>query len=154
MVESPAIGVPKVRRMIAADVDTVATIEGATFSSPWKADTFLHLLDGSGPELWVLDLEGDGGVGYAVLWCILDEAELANIAVDARFRGRGWGRLLLEALLERARERGVKTVYLEVRVSNEGAMRLYLDFGFEKVGVRRDYYTRPREDAVMMARRM
>jgi ribosomal-protein-alanine N-acetyltransferase len=91
-----------------------------------------------------------GVIGYAVLWCIMDQGELANMAITPAFRGRGLGRLLLSRVLDTARERGIEAVFLEVRVSNERASRLYEQFGFVDVGKRRDYYDSPREDARVM----
>jgi len=139
-----------VRRLAPEDVDAVVAIETEAFSSPWRRDTFLDLVDRPGLELLVMEEPGVGIVGYAVLWCILDQGELANMAISARFRGRGLGSFLLERVLETARERGVETVFLEVRVSNESASRLYTRFGFSDVGVRRAYYDHPREDARVM----
>jgi len=87
-----------------------------------------------------------------VLWCILDQGELANMAITQSFRRRGLGGFLLARVLDVARERGIETMYLEVRASNEVALKLYTRFGFTDVGVRRAYYERPKEDArVMMA---
>lgn len=140
--------------MTAADVHRVAEIEAASFSSPWKAETFESLLDRPGAELWVLDEPDAGVVGYAVLWCILDQGELANIAVVEGHRGQGHGRYLLGRVLDIARERGVESLYLEVRVSNAAALDLYRSFGFQDVGVRKKYYDHPVEDALLLVRRL
>lgn len=153
----PGVGAPShvtPRRMRAEDVERVVAIETEAFTSPWKADTFETLLDRPGAELWVLDDRGVGVVGYAVLWCILDQGELANIAVVPSHRGRGHGTQLLTHVLSVARERGVQTLYLEVRVSNTRAAELYARFGFTQVGVRRNYYEDPREDAILMMMRL
>lgn len=151
-VASPAP--PVARRMVADDVARVSAIEAEAFSNPWKADTFNTLLGRPGAELWVLDDPHAGVVAYAVLWCILDQAELANIAVMAGHRRRGHGRQLLELVLSVAVRRGVKSIYLEVRASNEGAARLYRNFGFTHMGVRRDYYDHPVEDAILMVAKL
>ena len=142
------------RKMTAADVDAVAALEAATFTAPWKPDTFQSLLDRSGAELWVLDDPDAGVVAYAVVWCILDQGELANIAVAESHRGKGLGRYLLGKVLDVARERGVQSLYLEVRGSNEGAIELYRSFAFTQVGVRKKYYDKPVEDALIMVRRL
>lgn len=142
------------RRMRPEDVAQVVAIETEAFTSPWRADTFETLLDRPGAELWVLDDRTDGVVGYAVLWCILDQGELANIAIVASRRGRGHGSHLLSHVLDVARSRGVQTLYLEVRVSNKRAADLYRRFGFTQIGVRRDYYDAPREDALLMMMRL
>lgn len=143
-----------VRPMAPTDVERVAAIEAAAFTSPWKAETFLTLLERPGAELWVLE-EAEGGVlGYAVLWCILDQGELANIAIVDGHRGKGYGTYLLTRVIDVARDRGVESLYLEVRVSNTGAADLYRRFGFEQIGVRRNYYDSPREDALLMVLRL
>jgi len=139
-----------VRRLSPADVDAVVAIETEAFTSPWRRETFLDLLDRPGLELLVMEDRDAGVIGYAVLWCIMDQGELANMAVAPAFRGRGLGGFLLSRVLETARERGVEAVFLEVRVSNGRASRLYERFGFTDVGTRRDYYDSPREDARVM----
>lgn len=142
------------RRMDAVDVERVARIEADSFTAPWRADTFEHLLDRPGCELWVLDDPEAGVVGYAVLWCILDQGELANIAVVESHRGQGHGAYLLGRIMDVARTRGVETLYLEVRLSNTGAAELYRSFGFTEVGRRKKYYDKPVEDALMMAAKL
>jgi ribosomal-protein-alanine N-acetyltransferase len=144
----------RARHMAAADVERVAEMERSTFSSPWKADTFEALLERPGAELWVLEHSTDGVIGYFVLWCILDQGELANIAVAEAHRGKGYGAFLLQRVVDLARERGVETVYLEVRVSNAAAAKLYADFGFTQVGLRKKYYDHPVEDGMVMMLRV
>ncbi len=136
-----------VRPMEAADVERVVAIETEAFTSPWSAETFETLLGRDGAELWVLDLPDAPVVGYAMLWCILDQGELANIAIAAEWRGRSLGAFLLDRVLEVARDRGVRSLYLEVRESNAVARHLYGSRGFIEVGRRADYYDHPREDA-------
>jgi len=145
---------PAVRLMEAGDVERVAAIEGASFSSAWQADTFRTLLHRPGAELWVLDSLHDGVIGYSVLWCILDQGELANIAIADGHRGRGLGALLLGRMLDVGRAQNVASVYLEVRSSNEAAVGLYERFGFVHIGVRKSYYNKPREDALVMLARL
>jgi ribosomal-protein-alanine N-acetyltransferase len=140
--------------MQVADVARVAAIEAASFSSAWKPHTFISLLDTSGPELWVLEHPEDGVIGYFVLWCVMDQAELANIAVADGHRGHGLGAVLFERMLDVGRKRGVTSVYLEVRASNEAAIGLYERFGFTQIGVRKRYYDQPREDALVMLLRL
>jgi ribosomal-protein-alanine N-acetyltransferase len=131
-------------------VDAVVAIETDAFSSPWRRETFLDLVGRPNLELLVMEDRDAGIIGYAVLWCIMDQGELANMAVTPAFRGRGLGGFLLARVLETAGERGIEAVFLEVRVSNERASRLYERFGFVDVGTRRDYYDSPREDARVM----
>ncbi len=139
-----------IRALRSEDVEAVAAIEREAFTTPWEPRTFAGLLDRSGVELVVMTDATDAVIGYSVLWCILDQGELANIAIAPGFRGRGLGARLLEHVLERARARGVRKVFLEVRASNEAAHALYARFGFEEVGRRRGYYERPQEDALVL----
>lgn len=140
----------QVRAMRAEDVDAVVEIETEAFSNPWRRETFLELIGRRNLELLVMEHGEEGIVGYAVLWCILDQGELANLAIAPPMRGRGLGARLLARVLEVAREHGVETMYLEVRASNAQALELYRRFGFSQVGLRRAYYDHPREDAFIL----
>lgn len=142
-----AVGPVVLRPMRAGDVERVAELERACFTTPWKADTFRSLLEREPAVLTVAERASGEVVGYAVLWCFGEEAELANIAVVEEMRGRGYGSELLDAVLETARERGVRKLFLDVRVSNERAAALYERRGFREVGRRRRYYRNPMEDA-------
>jgi ribosomal-protein-alanine N-acetyltransferase len=146
-------GTVQVRAMRDEDVDAVVAIETEAFSSPWQRDTFLELIGRPNLELLVMEHAAAGIVGYAVLWCILDQGELANLAIVPGMRSRGLGTRLLESVVDVARRRGVETMYLEVRDSNAAALELYRRFGFSQVGLRRGYYDRPKEDArILMAK--
>ena len=133
-----------------AHVESVAEIEASSFTTPWSAETFRGLVDRSGVAALVMTDTSGSVVGYAVLWCILEQGELANIAIAPDRRGEGLGRRMLHHVVEVARERGVEKLFLEVRASNAAALALYEDFGFARVGMRRNYYERPREDALVM----
>jgi len=88
--------------------------------------------------------------GFAGIWVLADEGHLTAIIVRKEYRRRGLGELLLTAALEKARERGARTLTLEVRVSNTAAQSLYRKYGFREVGRRPKYYTDNREDALLM----
>lgn len=142
-----------IRPLRSEDIDAVVAIETEAFSTPWSPETFEGLIDRDAVELIVMTDDVDGVIGYAVLWCILDQGELANLALATTRRGAGLGSLLLRHVMQTARERGVQRLFLEVRASNQRAIDLYHGFGFTDVGVRRAYYQRPREDAhVMLAK--
>lgn len=135
-------------------MEAVARLEAEAFSTPWSAATFRNLMRQGGPELLVLELPGVPVAGYAVLWCLGEQGELANIAVASHWRGRGFGSTLLAGVLKAARARGVKEVFLEVRASNEAAIKMYERHGFERISRRIGYYDRPREDALVMRSRL
>lgn len=145
----------RVRAMEEGDLPRVARVERASFSVPWSRQAFGKLMGRREVLCRVVEREGPGDpqvVGHAILWCLADEAELANIAVAPEERGRGLGGLLLDAVLEEVRDWRVRRVFLEVRRSDDRAQRLYRSRGFRHLGIRRDYYRRPREDALVMAR--
>ena len=132
-----------------ADAATLGAIEAEVFPDPWSIEAFRSSI--RAPATQVLVAEAGGEIlGYAVLFVAADEAEVANIAVAPEARGRGVGRRLLDAMLTHAAEAGARTAYLEVRVSNAVAQRLYERAGFAVVGRRRRYYQQPDEDALVM----
>ena len=133
------------------DLDAVLAIEGASFAVPWTRATFRGLMERRSSGLWVAESDGRV-VGYAVVWAVLDQAELGNVAVADGYRRRRVASRLVETVLSWLRERGVREVFLEVRESNEAARRLYEAHGFTAVGRRAGYYTRPREDALVLRR--
>ena len=145
---SPRIPVT-VRAMWPADIPDVMRIERQSFGMPWQESTFRALM--RRPSASLLTAESNGTVvGFSVLWFTADEGELGDIAVDPEYRGRGIGRTLLDRSIEEARSRGARSLYLEVRESNDAAHALYEKAGFETVGRRADYYSGPREDARVM----
>jgi ribosomal-protein-alanine N-acetyltransferase len=139
----------EIRRMRSADLPRVMLIELSTFTMPWSEATFRGLLRRKDSDLLVADFKGEL-VGYAVFWAVLDQGELGNVAVDDEHRGEGIGSQLIQAVLERAQERGVHEIFLEVRKSNTRAQDLYRNFGFSEVGRRKNYYLEPLEDALVM----
>ncbi len=141
--------VPNLRPMSEADLDLVMEIERSSFSTPWSRSSFQGLLLRDDADLWVAEVSGDL-VGYAVVWYVLKEAELGNLAVGPEWRGLGLGRRLLDWALARARERGTGRIFLEVRESNLAAQELYRGKGFLRVGLRRRYYRAPVEDALVL----
>jgi ribosomal-protein-alanine N-acetyltransferase len=132
-----------------SDLDFVMEIERSSFSTPWSRTSFRNLLARSDAHLWVAVIDGEI-VGYAVVWHVLGEAELGNLAVARSWRRLGLGQRLLDWVLAEASGRGAQRVYLEVRESNETAGRLYERRGFRRVGRRRRYYRAPVEDARIM----
>ena len=139
----------EIRKMRNSDLPKVMLIELATFTMPWGESTFRGLLRRKDSDLLVAEFKGDVA-GYAVFWAVLDQGELGNVAVDEEYRGRGIGSKLIKAVLERAHERSVHEIFLEVRKSNVRAQDLYKGFGFTEVGRRKNYYLEPLEDALVM----
>jgi ribosomal-protein-alanine N-acetyltransferase len=140
-----------IRAMTPDDVDAVLAIEQAVQAYPWSRGNFTDAL-GSG-YLCSVD-EQDGQItAYAILMPLVDEAELLNIGVASAHRRKGIGRAMLAGMLEAARKKNLRCVFLEVRSSNAAALALYRSAGFMQIGVRRGYYRNAdgAEDAVTMA---
>ena len=138
-----------VRAMRLADLDEVMVIERRSFSAPWEESTFRGLMRRPSAALLVAETD-DELTGYSVMWFAADEGELGDIAVVPERRGEGIGRRLLRESISVAASRGTRSLYLEVRESNDVARRLYEKVGFNVVGVRKQYYAEPVEDAIVM----
>ena len=139
-----------VRAVREADLDRIAEIERVSFSDPWSRPSFSQLLRDRRVHFIVACTPDDIIHGYAVAWFVLDEGEIANIAVQPDFRGQGIGRTLLQSVTEAAAARRASALYLEVRDSNEPARAMYSAHGFVQVGRRNRYYRRPVEDALVL----
>lgn len=145
--------------MAREDLGEVMRIEDAAFSSPWSRGMFLtELRDNPFSNLLVARLPPGPGedprsrlVGYCCFWLVFGEVHIMNLAVDPEWRRKGIARALVEEVLAISKKNTVKKVHLEVRRSNEAARALYEHMGFSVVGSRRNYYDRPREDALLMA---
>ena len=132
------------------DVDQISEIERLSFTDPWSAGSFRSLVEDDRVFFRVAVGKDALVVGYLVAWFVLDEAEIANLAVDPAVRGRGIGAALLETALREGARRGTAAIYLDVRDSNAAARALYRSRGFAEVARRPRYYRRPVEDAVVM----
>lgn len=138
-----------IRTMQERDADKVAEIESRTFSQPWSRQGFLDSLELEHAVFYVAE-EDERIVGYIGMYVSLDEGEITNVAVDSDARCRGIGAMLVEAMKKEAGLRGVTKIVLEVRVSNERAIRLYERNGFVRQGIRKGFYDMPKEDAYIM----
>jgi ribosomal-protein-alanine N-acetyltransferase len=132
------------------DLNDISAIESKAFSNPWHPSTFSSLLSRERVRVLVAASQESGVLGYAVLWWVLEQAELANLAVRGDCRRMGIGGALLDRVLEDAAALGMESVFLEVRRSNESAQALYATRGFRQISIRRDYYQAPREDALIL----
>ena len=140
-----------IRRMAAEDIPAVAEIEKNCFSSPWTKEGLEAELTNPQAEFFVLETEGTVAA-YMGMHIVLDECYIANVAVSPDFRKRGYGQLLVENALCVAREKSCYFITLEVRVSNLPAISLYKKCGFDEVGERKNFYSAPTENALIMTR--
>lgn len=142
--------------MTRGDLRFVMNIEKKSFSNPWHLSSFegeIQNYDISFPYV-VIHPETQRLIGYVIFWQIGGEVQISNFAVHPDFRRMGIGTSVLGRILEIIKRRGAKIVILEVRESNNSARFLYKKFGFKEVGIRKNYYSRPEEDAVVMAKKM
>lgn len=139
-----------VRQAGREDLPYIIAIEEASFSVPWSHQSLAAELDNPAACYYVL--EGDDGqvAGYADVWLVADEGQLANIAVHPSARGRGYGEILLRTAMEALFRKGCTSMFLEVRQSNTPAQGLYRKLGYEAVAIRKGYYSQPTEDACIM----
>jgi ribosomal-protein-alanine N-acetyltransferase len=136
-----------------AEIDAVLEIENASFTNPWTRDMYLAELRSEGVSLIFLARDKwRRPVGFCACWRVVDELHINNLAVLPEHRRHGVASALLLHVMAEGVRLGAKSATLEVRRSNEPARRLYERFGFSVVGIRRDYYTNPVEDALVLRR--
>ena len=133
--------------MVERHLDALERIERACFHAPWRADMLREEL---GKGIFLVAERDGAAVGYVGCQIVLDEGYITNVAVSPDCRRQGVARALLDELKARAVQAGLSFVTLEVRASNAPAIALYEGAGFVRVGVRKNFYTAPTEDAVLM----
>lgn len=127
----------------------ILEIEKVSNTAPWSERSFLGEL--TNPQSVFLVAVAEGKVaGYAGLWIVVDEGHITTVAVHPDHRRSGIGKRLTVEVLERAKARGIVCATLEVRASNEAAIRLYEQLGFVRAARRKGYYPDNREDAIVM----
>jgi [ribosomal protein S18]-alanine N-acetyltransferase len=144
----------KIEIMKKEDIDQVLSIEQSSFSMPWSRNLFLSEFRSPTVSTLLVALhEAPKRIvsAYIVYWLVADEMHILNLAVDPACRRQGIARKLVRYALARAQEKGARRAFLEVRMSNSPAYRLYSGLGFTGTSVRRDYYDHPTEDAIIMA---
>lgn len=134
-------------------VSEILEIEKSTFPDPWSVGSIEETLSASGYRNTGVWIEGKLA-GYLFCSYVLDEAEIVKIAVHPRFQRRGIATVLMNEFTEWCKELGIHRWMLDVRAGNAGAHALYHSFGFTEDGVRKNYYTDPVEDAILMSRQI
>lgn len=141
-----------VREMMPEDLEQVCVIEQELFSEPWSREGFFTWLMKTN-ALFLVAEEKEEIIGYCGIIMVLDEGDITNVAVKPSRQREGIGKLLLQSLCILTAERGIKEIHLEVRESNGSARRLYEREGFEVDGLRKNYYSSPKENAILMTKR-
>ena len=134
-----------------ADLDGVLEVEGESFTNPWTRDMYAwELQNKSVCHIYVVRMDDCRVAGFCAFWLVFDEVHINNVAMRPQFRQQGIGTALLQHVLAEARTLGARRATLEVRASNDGARRLYERLGFYVAGTRRNYYSHPVEDALIL----
>ena len=139
--------------MTQSHVAAIAGLEKLCFSDPWSESSIATELS-CRLSCWLVAMEGETLVGYVGSQTVIDESDMMNIAVHPDFRRRGIAEALVAGLEEQLRQRGSKALTLEVRDSNAPAIALYEKLGFTQVGLRKNYYRNPKEDARILRKEL
>lgn len=137
------------RKMTPEDAEAVAEIDFKSFSTPWKMTDYWRYAQEKNIAACVAEIDKKI-VAYAAAFVSIDDAEVFKIAVTPELRGLGIGKKIFAELIRAVLLRGVNALTLEVRPSNKAAVKLYESFGLKSVGRRKNYYTNPTEDALIM----
>lgn len=136
-----------IRNMKKGDAKSVAEIEQMVFSMPWSEKGILDFFGNTYSRFFVSEKD-DEIIGYIGAYIVADEMDITNIAVKNQYQRMGIGMKLMEKVMEEARNENCSSVNLEVRESNNNAIKLYEKMGFKRVGIRKNFYSRPTENAI------
>ena len=139
----------KIQKADISHLPEITRIEKESFSSPWSEASIESSIKSDLVQCVCL-MSDENIAGYAMYSFLFEEGELLNVAIDPALRGRGFGDALLSHVISSASESKVENLFLEVRASNAPARSLYRKHGFEEIGIRKNYYRFPTEDAVIM----
>lgn len=132
-----------------SELEQIAAIELEIMPQPWRLNNFREAIS-SDHAFIMLAMDEDNVAGYSVIYQTPPECELPDIVVAEKYRNLGIGRKLLELSKDKCRQNNIDTMFLEVRVSNSKAYKLYSSLGFEEIGIRKGFYSNPDEDAICM----
>lgn len=131
------------------DIPYLVSIENACFSTPFKEKDFLDILNSEISSVLVAKVDGNV-IGFVSFTIIIDELQIINVAVDPLFQGKGIGNAIMNELISYGSKNGVLKYFLEVRESNLSAIHLYEKYGFKQVGISKNHFSLPRENAILM----
>ena len=138
-----------IRPMTIDDVDEVYVVEEDCFVDPWSKESIRKELKNNLARYLVAQLD-DKIVGYVGVWFVVDEGHITNVAVHSDYRGKKVGDKLVKQMVELCKENNIVAMTLEVRASNIVAQNLYRKYGFKMGGIRKEYYSDNKEDAIIM----
>lgn len=128
----------------------VCEIEEAIFPKPWSAESFRREVEDNNLASYKVAILDGKVVGYIGMWHVVTEGDITKVAVSPAYRAQGIGRMLLDTMIELAENKEMIGITLEVSTVNQVAYRLYESAGFEKAGIRKNYYETTNEDAYIM----
>ena len=137
-----------IRKAAKSDIAAIIEIEKSLFSDPWDIQLFEDAIEKENKYFFVV-VEAGKLAGYIIFEKVLDEGHISNLAIAKEYQKRGIGSKLVSYVLDLARQKKLKEIFLEVRESNEAAKKLYSKFGFKEVGRRKGYYSKVNEDALI-----
>jgi len=137
-------------RMEIRHLDEVHALEQECFTIPWSRDSIRKEIEENAMAMYFVAEKDDAVVGYGGMWHIVNEGHITNVCVAETHRNQGIGDMIVRRLIEAAHEKEMIGLTLEVRVSNGSAQRLYTRNGFIPEGIRKNYYSETKEDAVVM----
>ncbi len=140
-----------IKKATLENLEDIFKIEESVFAHPWSLESLKNLLEDENSVVFVA-VNNDITCGYCGVNTILDEGYITNVAVLENYRKQGMGRMLVNALVDFAKDKSLAFLTLEVRKSNTPAINLYSKNGFETVGERKNYYTSPTENALLMTK--
>ena len=138
-----------IRPMLLSDVEVIRSLERDIFSDAWSENNIKDSIESKFDYCVVIE-EDYRVFAYIIFRVNMDEAELFRIATDKNSRNVGFAHELMNFMISYLRDMKVKKVFLEVRCQNKDAIRLYEDYGFKKLGIRKEYYNNPTDDALLM----
>ena len=136
-----------------SDIEDILVVEKLSFSIPWSRDSFEKEIVDNNLAIYLVAKVNEKAVGYIGMWKVLNEAHITNVAVHPEFRHQGIGDQLVSELLSLCEKENIDLVTLEVRKSNQNAIKLYEKHGFVAEGIRKAYYQDNKEDAIIMWKR-
>lgn len=139
-----------IRKMKEQDLMQVTAIEKSLFSDPWSESAFRDTLQQEEADFIIAEDDAGDIIGYCGAYRALDEAEIVNVAIKKECQNHGIGAVMVQDLIDREKKRNVRFFILEVRESNVSAQCCYQKLGFQVIGVRKNFYDCPKENALIM----
>lgn len=141
-----------IRAMNQDDLKRVVSLEQQLFTSCWSEADFLYELNENDFSLNYVIEQDHMIVGYVGIWLMYEQAQITTIGVDPQYQRQGIAKTMMKTMIDLAKSHGCTMMSLEVRISNEKAIRLYESLGFKNVGIRKNYYQDNFEDAYLMTK--